>query len=88
MEAGGAQSPREGGRCPSALSPGNAAAGKSRKEAAVADRFQACRLRKTLGRLRKLQEEKELFIQETRWVRPRGAGPGWATSVPEGLPAL
>ncbi|XP_039104352.1 cilia- and flagella-associated protein 74 isoform X2 [Hyaena hyaena] len=47
-------------------SPENAAAGKSRKEAAVADRFQACRLRKTLGRLRKLQEEKELFIQETR----------------------
>ncbi|VFV46443.1 Hypothetical predicted protein [Lynx pardinus] len=64
--AGRGRAAREGRRCPSALSPGNADADPSGKKTAAPARFQACGLRRTLGRLETLQEEKELLVQKTR----------------------
>uniref|UniRef100_A0A667I9D1 Cilia- and flagella-associated protein 74 n=1 Tax=Lynx canadensis TaxID=61383 RepID=A0A667I9D1_LYNCA len=46
--------------------PGNADADPSGKKTAAPARFQACGLRRTLGRLETLQEEKELLVQKTR----------------------
>ncbi|XP_053061486.1 cilia- and flagella-associated protein 74 isoform X2 [Acinonyx jubatus] len=46
--------------------PGNADADPSGRKTAAAARFQACGLRRTLGRLETLQEEKELLVRKTR----------------------
>ncbi|XP_045331266.1 cilia- and flagella-associated protein 74 isoform X3 [Leopardus geoffroyi] len=46
--------------------PGNADADPSGKKTAAPAGFQACGLRRTLGRLETLQEEKELLVQKTR----------------------
>ncbi|XP_040314661.1 cilia- and flagella-associated protein 74 isoform X3 [Herpailurus yagouaroundi] len=64
--AGRGRAAREGRRCPSALSPGNADADPSGKKTAAPARFQACGLRRPLGRLETPQEEKERLGQKTR----------------------